>query len=399
MKKSLFALAAVGAFAGGAQAQSSVTVYGIYDGGYVSSNTESKTAAGVSSRAIANGFTGNSMASTRLGFRGNEDLGGGRSAVFNIEFGISPGDGTFDNRSSINVNGAAQAPLVNQQATGTRTAMVGLSDKALGTVTLGRRTTGIHNTILGQYGIAGNNMAGYLNSENFAATGGGNTINNQVQFNAVRMNNGVYYESPTISGANLRVDFSNDGATNTTFGTGNNISNLGVSGTYSAMGVRLAAATHQVKATVGAAASASSGVISVNAIAATATTDTRINAASLGYSTGGLGAEIVYAGNKTEQNGAQISKVSTTSLVAQYRTGAIMPFARYGIGKVEQAPGVANADTSGYQIGAQYFMSKRTSLYAAYGTQKMETKVSTTATNVGHKTTKTDIGVGMIHTF
>ena len=59
------------------------------------------------------------MASTRLGFRGNEDRGGGTSAVFNIEFGISPGDGTFDNRSSVNANGAAQAPLVNQQATGT----------------------------------------------------------------------------------------------------------------------------------------------------------------------------------------------------------------------------------------------------------------------------------------
>ena len=48
MKKSLLALAAIGAFAGGAQAQSSVTVYGIYDGGYVSCNTESKTSAGVS---------------------------------------------------------------------------------------------------------------------------------------------------------------------------------------------------------------------------------------------------------------------------------------------------------------------------------------------------------------
>lgn len=34
MKKSLFAIAAVTAFAGAAQAQSSVTVYGILDVGY-----------------------------------------------------------------------------------------------------------------------------------------------------------------------------------------------------------------------------------------------------------------------------------------------------------------------------------------------------------------------------
>jgi len=40
MKKSLLALAAMGAFVGAAQAQSSVSVYGIYDGGFNSTNTE-----------------------------------------------------------------------------------------------------------------------------------------------------------------------------------------------------------------------------------------------------------------------------------------------------------------------------------------------------------------------
>ena len=39
MKKSLFALAATTAFAGAAQAQSSVTVYGLLDMGYVGYNT------------------------------------------------------------------------------------------------------------------------------------------------------------------------------------------------------------------------------------------------------------------------------------------------------------------------------------------------------------------------
>ena len=43
MKKSLFALAAVGAFAGAAQAQSSVTVYGILDVGYVGGNAKATT--------------------------------------------------------------------------------------------------------------------------------------------------------------------------------------------------------------------------------------------------------------------------------------------------------------------------------------------------------------------
>jgi predicted porin len=53
----------------------------------------------------------------------------------------------------------------------------------------------------------------------------------------------------------------------------------------------------------------------------------------------------------------------------------------------------------GYQLGAQYFMSKRTSLYAIYGTQDVKVTASTTASNVNGKTTKTDIGVGLLHTF
>jgi len=397
MKKSLFAVAAATAFVGAAQAQSSVSVYGIYDGGYVSSNVKSTTAAGVTTNNITNGFGGNSAASTRLGFRGSEDLGGGRSAIFNLELGVTPGDGTIDSRSSLTASGVTQAPLLNQSSTGTRTAMVGLSDKALGTLTIGRRTTGIHNLILGDYAIAGNNLAGYLNSENFAGIAGGNTVNNQVQFNAIRMSNGIYYESPSISGLNLRADFSNDNTTNTTYGPVNNIANFGVSAAYRTGGLAVKAGTHTVKATLGALATSANGV--TTAVVGTATTTTVINAASVGYNFGKLGGEIIYAANKTEQLSAQTSKVQSTIIAVQYREGNIMPFARYGMGKNEMAIGVANADTTGYQVGAQYFMSKRTSLYAIYGMQDVKTTQSTTAANVGGKTTKTDMGVGIVHTF
>ena len=49
MKKSLLALAAMGAFVGAAQAQSSVTVYGVIDKA-VSSTTIKTTAAGVTTK-------------------------------------------------------------------------------------------------------------------------------------------------------------------------------------------------------------------------------------------------------------------------------------------------------------------------------------------------------------
>lgn len=72
MKKSLLALAALTAFAGAASAQSSVTLYGRVDLS-VAKNI------GADNKNIQNG------SGSRLGFRGVEDLGGGLSALFNIE--------------------------------------------------------------------------------------------------------------------------------------------------------------------------------------------------------------------------------------------------------------------------------------------------------------------------
>jgi predicted porin len=72
MKKSLLALAALTAFAGAASAQSSVTLYGRVDLS-IAKNIGSDT------KGIQNG------SGSRLGFRGVEDLGGGMSALFNIE--------------------------------------------------------------------------------------------------------------------------------------------------------------------------------------------------------------------------------------------------------------------------------------------------------------------------
>jgi predicted porin len=87
MKKLLIASAALAMVAGAAQAQSSVTVYGIFD-------------ASVSKQSDQNNSnqdktTLNSKDSSRIGFRGAEDLGGGLSAIFNLEGAIAPGTGTM----------------------------------------------------------------------------------------------------------------------------------------------------------------------------------------------------------------------------------------------------------------------------------------------------------------
>lgn len=72
MKKSLLALAVLGAFAGAASAQSSVTMYGRVD-------LSIGKPLGVVNKGMFNG------SGSRLGMRGVEDLGGGLKALFNIE--------------------------------------------------------------------------------------------------------------------------------------------------------------------------------------------------------------------------------------------------------------------------------------------------------------------------
>jgi predicted porin len=71
-----------------AAAQSSVTVYGLYDAAV--RRADNAGANNASRRSMDDGvFTG-----TRLGFRGREDMGGGLYALFTLEAGFDPSTGT-----------------------------------------------------------------------------------------------------------------------------------------------------------------------------------------------------------------------------------------------------------------------------------------------------------------
>jgi predicted porin len=83
MKKTIVGLAALG-LAGAAAAQSSVTLFGIVD---------VNLARGSGSLSDKTHLTNSGYNSSRLGFRGVEDLGGGLRAAFHLEAGISPDDG------------------------------------------------------------------------------------------------------------------------------------------------------------------------------------------------------------------------------------------------------------------------------------------------------------------
>jgi predicted porin len=81
MKKSLLTLAALATFAGAAQAQSSVTLYGIVDAGVLYSNN-------IGGQKLYGTSSGN-LQGSRWGLRGTEDLGGGLKARFVLENGFN----------------------------------------------------------------------------------------------------------------------------------------------------------------------------------------------------------------------------------------------------------------------------------------------------------------------
>jgi len=131
MKKTLLALAAMGAFAGAAQAQSSVTVYGTLDASMGRVDTGATATNGITTKVV-----GSAMTSDRLGFKGVEDLGGGKTARFQIETGLSP----FS--SNTGEVGAGTGNVMTQDTPGSlianrRPTFIGITDKTLGAIDAG----------------------------------------------------------------------------------------------------------------------------------------------------------------------------------------------------------------------------------------------------------------------
>jgi len=98
MKKTLVAIAAVVATTG---AMADVTIFGIVDQAFASTSTTTSGGVKTSTSAIKPVYTGN-----ELGFKGNEDVGNGMTADFQIHFGPNV-DGTPLTTTNNNLSTAA----------------------------------------------------------------------------------------------------------------------------------------------------------------------------------------------------------------------------------------------------------------------------------------------------
>lgn len=172
MKQASFAIAVAAACAfNTAAAQSTVTLYGIADAGLV------RESGGSGGDAVK--VTSGAASASRIGFKGQEDLGGGVSALFTLETGTRIDTGALD----------AANTLFNRQA------FVGLKSRA-GTLTLGRQYTPWHNALAQVGDPFGTGYAG--TSKNLFPDSGAN----------VRTSNTVVYAAPAWRGVAGEIAYS-----------------------------------------------------------------------------------------------------------------------------------------------------------------------------------------------
>jgi len=199
MKKSLIALAVLAA-SGAALAQSSVTVYGRLDASVGSAKVGTITG-GVGPVSNTQMFNSN-LTSSRLGFRGVEDLGGGLKAIFGIETGLQvDSPGTSNNTAP----GGAPTQL------GDRAAFVGLSG-GFGTVKLGRHDTSFDDI---RDLMVSNNIfdsTHFASTETIVSAGANGGVGSFAGVGGLadygdRANNQIRYESPSFGGFSAGVSY------------------------------------------------------------------------------------------------------------------------------------------------------------------------------------------------
>jgi len=308
MKKSLLALAALTAFAGVASAQSSVTLFGIVDA--AARDTKNGSAGSIKSLVSGGGAT------SRLGFRGIEDLGGGLRAGFWLEGQVDTDTGgtgfNFARRATVSLIGG------------------------FGELRLGRDFTPTYTNwgaaeVFGYVGVAttANLRAGFLGQGSIAT--------------AVRTNNQIMYFLPAMGGL---------------YGSVNVGAGEGTGDKYVGGRLGYAAGPFNVGAAVG---KTERGVAELDTMNVSASFN-------MGFATLFAGYE-----NSEYTSGATSNDIDLITVAMTMPLGKGLLKAQYT--KADSSS--ANFDATMFGVGYVYNLSKRTALYTSYG--KINNDGNTTA--------------------
>lgn len=318
------ALAAVGA----ARAQSSVTIYGIIDQGVVKANSGTTPGALLPGRGAApDVWTLKAGNTSRLGFRGQEDLGDGAYARFQLEHRFAADTGAASNA---NVFWLGRS-------------VVALGSKTLGEVYAGREYSAAYTVALNadptywSYVSQLGSAYTYANYTPVAAT---------IEASNIRWSNTVGYKSPTLGGFSAEL------------------------ATAAGEGARKRAASGN--------AQYKQGPVWVGLAFDRLDATTNLALVAAGYDFGVVYPRASYSRAKGGLNGD----------AKAYSVSALVPlsFGRTYVSYGSLSP-ATNLDSKMFGAGLQYDLSKRTLLYTNVGSAKRDGLTRTTAFDVGIKHT------------
>ncbi|KVW99700.1 porin [Thiobacillus denitrificans] len=391
MMKKILAAAIVSAFAAPAfAATANVDIYGVVgvsvdyvDGGSGNAG-DNFTSKDSESRARVSSNT------SYIGFKGAEDLGGGLSAVWQIEQAVSLDQGA-----------GTAAPGT---WAGGRNSFGGLSSKTLGSLTFGNQDTP-YKTSTGKLDVFGGGqyLADYRSL--FGATTNG----------SVRATNSVLYTSPSLGGLTLRAL----GGAQQENGSTRDPRLYSLSGVYENGPLFATLAYESTRFATGAAtviAGAGGNTYSTDPLS-TAETDQKSWRAGVGYSFGNTKLGLAY--EKTDLDSDALTgtidggdtSVSTDRdawyASVAHKMGNITLKAAYT--KANELDGTDDTGASQYSLGASYALSKRTELFGLYTQVKNDSDAAYSLGGGGtgiHAVNTAAVGqdprgisVGMIHKF
>ena len=389
MKKTLLAAALLAGFAGAASAQSSVTLYGLIDGGLRYNKVSLQNNPGASNFGMAYG----QQSGNRFGFRGVEDIGGGNRVTFQLESGFEFGNGTL--QQSGRIFG--------------RQAWLGVENNSWGYVRIGRQT----NFATEYVGIPVDPFGTGFGQLNMGTAFG--------VANTDRISNAIKYQTPNMSGFQAGIGYSfatgntaaytaatgvaGTSGTGYNFSTNNNNRQLTLGAKYANGPIYIAASYDKIYGDQGAPGKATRDA-SIGSWNIAGTYDFKVVKIAAGYGQTrdgavlGQGSGISGAGafSNTGTSGELIfaPAIGTNSYIVG-ATIPVNPVSRVLLSWTMLTPNTNMKDLynaqnqTAYNIAYAYDFTKRTNMYALFGYMDNVGTVDTLKSTV--------VGVGLRHQF
>lgn len=313
---------------GSALAQSSVSIYGIIDQGIVKANSGTTPGSLLPGRgASPDVWTMKAGNTSRLGFRGQEDLGDGSHARFQIEHRFASDTGAPSNASVFWLGRS----------------VVAVGSKALGEIYAGREYSPAYWVALN----ADPTLWSYVSQLGSAYTYANYTpVATTVEASNIRWANSIGYKSPNLGGFTAEIA--------TALGEGLRKRATAGNLQYKQGAVWLAAGFDRLNST------------------------TNLVLAAAGYDFGVISPQVSFSKAKGGLNGD--GKAFSVAATVPVGFGRLL----VSYGSLRPATGL---DSSMLGTGAQYDLSKRTLLYANVGSAKRDGLTRTTAFDLGVKHT------------